>query len=75
MTSIALDVAQKELPDLIEDVILGGHVVITKDHTPVAEIVPTSNHKGTPVYGSAKGMITLSQDFDAPLDDFEKYTK
>lgn len=26
-----------------------------------------------PVFGSAKGEITLSQDFDEPLEDFKEY--
>ena len=75
MTSIAIDIAQKEFRGLIEDVILGGHVVITRDNTPVAEIIPVTNHRGTPSFGSAKGSIGLSDDFDAPLSDFAEYTK
>ena len=75
MTSIAIDAAQKKLPILIEEVIHGGHILITKDKTPVAEIVPISGPKPTPIFGSAKGMISMAKDFDAPLDDFEKYLK
>lgn len=26
-------------------------------------------------FGSAKGLIEMSSDFDAPLEDFEEYTK
>ena len=75
MISVTLDIAQKELPDLIEDVMLGGHVVITKNKVPLVELVPVSNAKGTPTFGSAKGMITMSEDFDASLDDFDEYSK
>ncbi len=32
-----------------------------------------SNKKITPKFGSAKGKIRLSDDFDAPLDDFKEY--
>jgi len=71
MTSIALDIAQKELPSLIEDVLLGGHILITCDKTPVAEIIPVSGVKPSPLFGSAKGMIAMAEDFDAPLADFD----
>jgi len=36
----------------------------------------TSPKSGKPVkrvFGSAKGMATISKDFDAPLDDFKEY--
>lgn len=75
MTSVALDIAQKELPDLIENVKLGGHVVITKDKTPVAELVPVTGSKVSPIFGSAKGMIKISEDFDIPLSDFDEYVE
>ena len=75
MTSVALDIAQKTLPDLIEDVLLGSHVLITRDKTPVAEIIPIPGVKHKPVFGSAKGMITMAADFDATLPDFAEYSK
>lgn len=28
---------------------------------------------GSPQFGSAKGMITMADDFDAPLEDFREY--
>ena len=31
------------------------------------------NKKANPVFGSLKGKIILSADFDAPLDDFKEY--
>ena len=31
--------------------------------------------KTKPVYGSLKGKIKLSEDFDAPLDDFREYMR
>lgn len=75
MTTVAIDIAQKELPDLIDDVMLGGHVVITKGKKPVAELVPIPSPKSIPTFGSAEGMITIADDFDAPLHDFDGYTK
>ena len=75
MTSVALEVAQQQFDDIIRDVRLGGHVVIMEDNVPVAEIVPARNPHGTPCFGSAKGMIGFSNDFDSPLPDLEPYTR
>lgn len=74
MTRVTIDIAQKELPNLIEDVVLGGRVVITKDKQPVAEIVPVLNDRADPRFGSARGLISIRDDFDAPLEDFDGYS-
>ena len=34
---------------------------------------PEDKIKKVPQFGSAKGKYTLSDDFDAPLDDFKEY--
>ena len=73
MTKVTIEQAQKNLPRLIEDVALGEHVVITRDNVPVAELAPASASNAKPLFGSAKGMVKMSDDFDAPLEDFRDY--
>jgi antitoxin (DNA-binding transcriptional repressor) of toxin-antitoxin stability system len=73
MTRVAVDVAQKKLPSLIDDVLLGRHVLITRDQKPVAELVPVRSARPRPKFGSAKGLVSLSSDFDAPMEDFAEY--
>ncbi len=73
MTTVAIEQAQRDLSRLIEDVALGEHVVITKDQIPVAELVPVAPPVAQPTFGSAKGMVRMSDDFDAPLEDFLDY--
>lgn len=73
MTTVALEQAQKDLPALISEVALGEHVVITRDNVPVAELVPVAPKNVRPIFGSAKGMIHMSEDFDAPIEDFREY--
>ncbi len=70
MGTVTLDLAQTQLSDLIEDAIQGKEVVITKDGKPLVKLVPVSKSKPKPVFGSAKGLISMSDDFDAPLEDF-----
>lgn len=59
---------------------LRGMVLKYDDPTkPVAEadweagFVPLAHAQGRPHFGSAKGLITLSEDFDEPLEDFAEY--
>ena len=68
MTTVAMEQAQETLPHLIDVVAHGEHVVITRDQVPVAELVPVMGANPKPTFGSAKGVIEMSADFDAPLD-------
>jgi len=70
-----LEIARKTLPGLFEEVKSGAHIVITKDEEPVAEPVPVSTPEPKPVFGSAKGLIKMADDFDGPLEDFKEYMK
>lgn len=74
MSTVTIDIAQMHLSDLIKDAIRGKEVVITKDGKALVKLVPVSQPKPQPVFGSAKGLISMSDDFDAPLEDFQDYT-
>ncbi|MBD1907977.1 type II toxin-antitoxin system Phd/YefM family antitoxin [Funiculus sociatus GB2-A5] len=73
MQQINLDEASKHLPDLIEAALRGEEIVITKDDQPVVKLTPVSPAKGRPQFGSAKGLVTISEDFDDPIEDFKDY--
>ncbi len=75
MQQISLAEAYKDLPSLIEAAIKGEEIVIIKDDQPVVKLVPmTLVKKRWPAKaGSAKGLVTLSDDFDEPIADFEDY--
>ena len=67
MTTVAIEVAQRSLSKLVEDVRMGAHIVITRNDEPVAELVPVPDLKAKPVFGSARGLIQMAEDFDDPL--------
>ena len=70
MRQIDLYEAKRHLVDLI-DVALGGEeIVITQDGQPVLKLVRVVASKVRRKAGSAKGLITMASDFDAPLEDF-----
>jgi len=73
MHQINIDEAKSNLPDLIDAAINGEEVVIAKDDQHVVRLVPISRTKPRPQFGSAKGLISMSDDFDEPLEDFADY--
>ena len=66
--------AQSRLDDLIESAIEGKEVFIVKEDTKVVQLVPVEPPTRQAQVGSAKGLVKLSDDFDAPLSDFREYT-
>lgn len=64
-----------QLPELIESVIKGEEIIFTQNNLPVAKLVAVNSAKTQPQFGSAKGLFTLAEDFDAPLEDFDEYRK
>ena len=73
MHQVDIQEAKTRLPDLIEAAISGIEVVITQDNQPVVKLVPLARNKPRPRFGSAAGLIAMSEDFDAPLEDFKDY--
>ncbi len=64
-----------QLHDLIESVVNGEEVIFTKDDLPVAKLIAVRNGKPQPKFGSAKGMFSMADDFNEPLEDFDEYRK
>ncbi|MDZ4874166.1 MAG: hypothetical protein CLLPBCKN_003562 [Chroococcidiopsis cubana SAG 39.79] len=73
MHQINLKKAETRLAELIEEVAGGEEVVITHSDGSPFKIVPLNTVEAIPKFGSAKGMVKMSDDFDAPLEDFEAY--
>ncbi len=73
MQQVALKEAETRLAELIEMAAVGEDVVITRDDGSGFKIIPFPHEKPYPKFGSAKGLIEMSDDFDEPLEDFEEY--
>ena len=73
MQQIKLDEAQIRLPDLIEAAMRGEEVFILGDDQHVVQLVPVESPSRKPRFGSAAGLITMADDFEAPLEDFSEY--
>lgn len=66
--------ASQQLQNLIEVVMNGEEIIITKDEKPVMKLTSvTTAKKRPPLFGSTKDIITITDDFEAPLEDFKDY--
>ena len=76
MTSLSIQEAQAQLPDLVHGLTLGDEVVILENDQPVARIVPASGQPQQSARrpGTLRGTVLyMAPDFDAPLEDFKEY--
>ena len=69
--------AKTHLSRLLAEVQTGAEIIIAKAGKPVARLSPTTQTAGPRRPGSAKGLLTMAEDFLAPLptavlDAFER---
>ncbi len=75
MKTVNVYEAKTQLSRLLREVAAGEDVVIAKDGTPLARLVPYREEESPRQLGFARGRIVVGEDFDAPLpeellDDF-----
>jgi antitoxin (DNA-binding transcriptional repressor) of toxin-antitoxin stability system len=79
MTKINLEEATGPLHDVLEKVLHGEEVILTKGEQAVARLVsiPTQSTESNPKrqFGSARGLIHMTPDFDEPLHEFDEYAQ
>ena len=73
MQEIGITQAKERLPELIEQALGGEDVVITRGDQPLVRLIAVTERKQQRPFGSARGLIRLSDDFDEPLEDFREY--
>lgn len=65
--------AKTHLSRLIEEALAGEEIVIARGNQPVVRLVLVESARPERTLGWARGQIRISDDFDAPLDDFAEY--
>jgi len=70
--TMEIEDAQASLSEIIASLAPGDEIVIVHDKTPVARIVPPTT-TAKPKFGSCKEMLTIVEEDDAHLADFEEY--
>jgi antitoxin (DNA-binding transcriptional repressor) of toxin-antitoxin stability system len=83
MHQIDLDEAKTQMASLIQSALDGEEVIITENDQPILKLIRISvSEEPDLLYrkenqrrqsGSAKGLISMSDDFDEPLEDFAEY--
>lgn len=63
----------KKLWNLIDAALRGEPVFIERVDKALVQLVPPKQMFHPRKAGSAKGMVSMADDFDAPLDDFAEY--
>ena len=61
--------AKTRLSELVDRAAAGEEIVIAKGNTPMARLMPLRAVTGDRVPGRWAGMLTIADDFDAPLSD------
>jgi prevent-host-death family protein len=75
MTTVTVHQAKTHLSRLIDRVLGGDEVVVTRRHEPVVALKPISLPKNRRRLGGLRGIVTaMADDFDAPLADFKEYS-
>ncbi len=75
MSTVLLEDADSQLAQLVQQASNGEEVIIVRDSTPIAKLVPLPQDKPVSHFGNAKDiLIYMADDFDAPLEDFKEYS-
>lgn len=82
MQQVSITDAALNLSSLIEAAQNGEEIILTQNSQPLAKLTaltPTERdlslkrQKRQQMFGSAKGLIRMTEDFDEPLPEFEDY--
>ena len=65
--------AKTNLSKLVSRSLEGEEVIIAINNQPMVKLEPIKKKNKQRELGTLKGKITMSEDFDAPLDDFKDY--
>ncbi|MGD8648749.1 MAG: type II toxin-antitoxin system Phd/YefM family antitoxin [Desulfobacterales bacterium] len=69
MISVNIHEAKTHLSRLLERVVAGEEIIISKAGKPMAKLTPISKPQMDRVPGLDKGVIQIPDDFDAPLPE------
>lgn len=73
MRQINLTDVPEQLDDLVQAAISGEEIFIVTHEDQIIQLVPVVPSSRRRIFGSAKGMIMMADDFDALLEDFDEY--
>jgi antitoxin (DNA-binding transcriptional repressor) of toxin-antitoxin stability system len=75
MYQVTPDEAKAHLDELIAAALKGERVVIAGDERHAIQLIPVPHMPRARQAGTARGLIVIAPDFDAPLADFDEYER
>jgi antitoxin (DNA-binding transcriptional repressor) of toxin-antitoxin stability system len=74
MSTVTIEEAQAKLPEIIDKLIPGEELIITRNNQPIAKLVGQPSPARKPRQpGSAKGKLIILSEDDEHLEDFKEY--
>lgn len=74
MQTIDINQALPQITQLLEIASTGEEIIITRNNQPMVKLVSVqASTKRPPLFGSDRDIISISSDFDEPLEDFKDY--
>ena len=74
METIDINQALPQIKKLLEIASTGEEIIITENNQPMVKLVSIKKDKKRPsLFGSDKDIISISDNFDEPLEDFKDY--
>ncbi len=74
MRTLTLEEVQAKLPEIIDKLVTGEELIITRNNQPVAKLVGQQRLVRQPRQpGNCKGMLIIVSDDDEHLKDFAEY--
>lgn len=74
MTTIEIEKAILQITTLLENAAQGEDIIITRNDEPFVKLSSLKPiKKRLPLFGSDKDIISISDDFEDPLSDFDEY--
>jgi prevent-host-death family protein len=67
MATVNVHAAKTHLSRLVDQAAAGEEVIIAKAGKPIVRLVPVTSGARRTGFGSLKGRVRISDDFDAPL--------
>jgi prevent-host-death family protein len=72
--NIDIKKAETCFADLLRQTVAGNDIIITQEGMPIVRLVAVRKKLAKKrKFGSAKGLIRMSEDFDQTPDDFKEY--
>jgi antitoxin (DNA-binding transcriptional repressor) of toxin-antitoxin stability system len=71
--TVSVEQAQKALPQLIDQLLSGQEILLTRNDKPVAQLVAVTTASPAPVFGACRGLLSVLSEDEEHLKDFHDY--